>query len=199
MKNFIYTIVTLCVILFYYSCQEKKSNAVITDADSLKTSFSKLKDTVNQKWNNLILSDDQKFSDIKRLLDEISYSGKFDLRLHDSLTKVLPEVLAKRYTPENLTVKRIEDYDMETDRYIQKVLELAAKAPNLPNHPLAQELINDINEANVNTLIKLRINYDRWAQVYNIFIEENKSQLEKIGIPADSLKKKALFSDNSNS
>lgn len=52
----------------------------------------------------------------------------------------------------------------------------------MENHPLAEDLLNDLDSLNNNSTISLRSYYGEIADNYNSFIKTNKSKLEEAGI-----------------
>ena len=190
-----HVILLLSVVLFAFSC-ERTNNGTSKDeketkADVVKKEMDIIQDSVNTAWTKMIADDDQKFKDIKRLLDEISYTDKYNVVMHDSLVKKIDYVKSKRFD-ETIDLNAMDAYDAITDQFILEVLKFKEKTPGIEQHPLADELVNDINHANSpEHVVQLRKNYDNWAKRYNAYLKNNRKQLEKLGEPYASLKEKA--------
>jgi hypothetical protein len=198
----IFSLLFSIVFAFYLiGCKNEKPESTQkgpAEKDSLLISAKIISDSLQANWDTMIKSDDQKFENIKRLLQEISYTSKYNHLLHDSLVKACDEVKNTRYTQETMDAQAIDNYDALTDKYIGRVMALAGSTPELPQHPLAEELISEINEANTNTLIKLRVNYGRWVMINNEFIKAYKKELTAAGPPYSEMKEKNEFMGSSN-
>ncbi|MBX9853423.1 MAG: hypothetical protein K2X86_16880 [Cytophagaceae bacterium] len=187
--------ILLSTILFAFSCErkgpEKTEEKKEAKLETVKIGMDAIVDSLNKSWNAIINTDDQKFADIKRLLEEISYTNKYDARLQDSLMKQIEVVKAQRFD-QNIDLNQMDKYDSITDAYILKVFELKQKTKGIEQHPLADELVEDIAEANSSQATAvLRLRYDRWAKQYNDYLKDNKKSLEKLGEPYASMKERA--------
>ena len=189
------SLIITSLVLLSFSC-EKKADSVEekeTKTETVQKEVTLLNDSVNATYKKMTEVDDQKFKDIKRLLDEISYTSDYDVALHDSLTKQLEVVKSKRFD-DKLDTAQIDAYDMLTDAYIAKVYALKSKSKEIAQHPLADELMQDINKANsAETVASLRIDYDSWAKAYNEYIKKHSRKLEKMGEPYASMKERATI------
>lgn len=188
------SIALLALILFAFSCERKNNGSSAENKESktdvVKKEIDLLVDSLNSSWNNMIDSDDQKFKDVKRLLDEISYTNNYNVVMHDSLVKELEVVKSQRFD-QSLDLDAMDKYDMLTDRYILDVFKLKEKTPGIEQHPLADELVNDINIANSpENVVQLRKRYDEWAKRYNAYLKKNRKQLDKLGEPYASMQEK---------
>jgi|SRR5690606_126394 len=193
----LFNICTSCFLisfLFLLSCEPKKEKKEWTaeEADSLQLVFESLNDSVAEHWNRMMVDDNQKIADAKRLLDEISYTNNYDPAQIDSLQSNLDQLKAVRY--DSISMKNSESidyYDSASNKVINEIVQVAKDHPDFNKYPLMEQLINDINEAN-GRVLRHRVDYDYTAKTYNQFIEENKEIIEEV----DSLKdveKKPLF------
>ncbi|ABG58837.1 hypothetical protein CHU_1566 [Cytophaga hutchinsonii ATCC 33406] len=138
--------------------------------------LSALNDSANVKWAAMAKLDSQKFADIKRLLEEISYCKKYDENAVQKLLKLNTEVHAMAYTQGNLSDSLIDLYDARTTDLINKVRNLKSKTEEISQHPLADQLENEILAAD-EALLRYRNNYDQAAGAYNSFLEQNKEAI----------------------
>jgi len=197
MKNTIYTI-SLLLIIFITSCEEKKQtqNDVPTvdtskyNAGSPEATIQSLRDSTDKAWKIMMDSDDQKIKDIERLLQEITYCKKYNALLLDSLTDVLKTFKDKRYNQLTMKSEEIDAYDELTNKVIERTKYLARTTEELKSHPIAETLYNDIAKAD-NDVALYRAMYDRFAIVYNEYLEANK---EALGSAVDKFTKLPLFS-----
>jgi hypothetical protein len=199
MKKLIICLLTVPLIFLYFSCEKKENKEAKTpDAPALKAEqakmeIGKLNDSINKVWSFMMQSDDQKMSDIKRLLLEISYTDKPSIKGLNKMQKMLEQIASKRY--DQLTMadtKKIDEYDIATDSLIKGTIALSASTPGLEAHPLAKELSDDIMEAD-NNVVRYRTLYDTWAKIYNSYLVKNGKQLKELGEPYASFQQKPLF------
>ncbi len=179
MKKFIFVIPILLLMVAMISC-EKKSTTTTTDttkvADSSLVKLKSLRDSADKAWGIMIKSDDQKISDMTRLLQEISYCKKYNVLLMDSLNAVLKTMKDKRYNQLTMTSAEIDQYDAFTDLVISRVRYLGSTTKDLKEHPLAETLYTDIATAD-NDVVRYRNLYDKFTFAYNDYLEKVKNQL----------------------
>jgi hypothetical protein len=125
-----------------------------------------LRDSADKAWTLMITSDDQKISDLKRLLLEISYCKSYNAFLLDSLTDAVEKLKNVRYDQLSMTDAQITNYDLKTDQIIARTKYLARTTEELPSHPIAETLYNDISQADSDIPL-YRSLYDRLAAEYN--------------------------------
>jgi hypothetical protein len=192
-------IALLCCLTLLTACPGPKKEPVVENitvekADVMKTTTDMMVDSVNNSWNAIIKQDDDKFTSIKRLLDEISYCKKYDMTKQDDLVKEIPAIKAQRFNQDNIDSSAVEKYDEATDAYVKKVFALADKTKELESHPIAGELKDDIMNANsVESIVQVRNNYNKAVQAYNNHLQKNKDEITKMGPPYTSLNPKKTF------
>jgi hypothetical protein len=188
MKNiFIFAIFLTCLSV---SCKQSRNANRIKDMDSLKSMFMGLTDSVDVSWKAMIEKDDNKISNIKRLLQEVSYTKTHNQSLLDSLQRLQTTLTSKRYTPETMASERIDAYDLATDSLVTALPRLMASVPNIESYPLCAELNQEIQAANESVLVE-RIHYDKHARAYNQFVKEYSKELKEVGY--ENLQPKMLF------
>jgi hypothetical protein len=193
MKKITFVIPILLLMVTLFSCGNKtttENTDTIKVADSTLINLKSLRDSSDKAWDMMTKSDDQKISDIARLLQEISYCKKYNAMLLDSLNTVVKVMKDKRYSQLAMTNEQIDQYDIYTDKVISRVRFLSSSTKDLKEHPLAETLFSDIAEAD-NTLWSYRKLYDKWADKYNSYLEANKNSL---GDKAKDYPKLMLFS-----
>lgn len=157
-----------------------------------RTEMDEIIDSMNLAWDNMASSDNNKLANIKRLLDEISFTENFNRQKFDSASALHQKLLGLRPQADNMTDHGIDEYDKATDKLIRETFTLKEETPNIEQHTLAEKLVNEIREADQN-LVVFRFRYDRWAKQYNSKIRKNKKQLVRLGEPYRSMKEKPLF------
>jgi hypothetical protein len=184
------------LMVFLFSCQEKKGTTTTTDStatesDSTTQAFTALRDSTNKAWEIMMADDDKKIANMKRLLLEISYCKKYNAMRLDSITKAVNGLDSARYKQLTMTSEQIDAYDDQTTKIIDAIRSLAQSTKELPSHPIAEELYNDIARAD-GDVARYRTLYDRNASLYNAFIAKNKEALKAQG----ELKPLPLFAIN---
>jgi len=200
MKKILFFLMVTIPVLLMTQCTENKDtkNTIpLTQKKDLSAELMILSDSVNSKWNKMMSADSIKFTDIKRLLEEISYCKKYDEKEFERLMKFRNEVYAQRYTQNNITDSLIDKYDSSTSLLINKVRNLKSKTPEILQHPLADQLENDIIKADNEDLIQYRKHYDEAGLNYNNFLDQNKEEIAKDSSLQSLNKKKKLFAVNS--
>lgn len=181
-----------------YSCKEEKRQegekpVVQLPEDRLKVQLKTLDDSSKAAWNNMMAEDDKKIAFIKRLLEEVSYTKKYDAITQAKLIEKCKALKAKRFDESTFLVSiNIDKYDAATDSLWRETNALVVATPDVENYPLCAELVNDITELDNNVVVR-RIAYDKWASEYNRMLAEQKITLEKLGPPYSELQKKGLF------
>lgn len=189
-------LIFILLIAITFACERKSTTneASGKKVDRVKKEIDVLVDSMDTAWKVMIQSDNEKLADIKRLLDEVSYTKKYDVLAHDSLVTLQKKLTSKRYDQKSMSVsQKIDAYDLATDSLIRAAVKLTGSTPNIESHPLAQTLLNDIMEAD-NKVVVYRTQYDRWAREFNNYVEKHDKQLEKLGEPYKSYEKRPLFS-----
>ncbi|MBC7451332.1 MAG: hypothetical protein H7259_07560 [Cytophagales bacterium] len=161
--------------------KDQKTTTVVTTPDSPNVLVQAilLNDLASAQWNSMMAADSVKFTDINRLLQEISYCKKYDEKEYERLMKLKNQVYAMRYTEETLSDSSIDLYDAATSDLINKVRNLKVATPEILQHPLADQLENDIMKSENEEVILYRTHYDQAAAKYNSFLEANKEAIEK--------------------
>jgi hypothetical protein len=169
MRRITLIIATGIVASFIISCSNPKTEVTsektpeihIIEPDVL-AQIEALNDSVNHSWTALIELDIQKFANIKRLVEEISYCKKYNEKGVEKALKLNKEVIALMYTQENLSDSIITLYDTKTDEVIRVVRNLKSGTEEIVQHPLADQLENEIMEADA-LLVNYRNKYDQIA------------------------------------
>jgi len=125
----------------------------------------------------MIMDDDEKLFHIKRLLDEVTYTGNFDQVAIDSFMGKQSSLVELRYDQETMANSDlIDEYDQLSSELISEVVYLAKNHPDYDKYPLMEELIMDITEAD-ERVIYHRVKYDKYCSDFNALIKSQKSIL----------------------
>ena len=172
--------------------ETKAETKVELPQDQLQLKVNQLEDSSKAAWKFMIEADDQKIAYTKRLLDEISYTPKYNVVKHAQLVEKCARLKAKRYEINNLSSEKIDQYDIATDSLLKQVKALVLSTPNVENYPLCSELLNDINALD-NDVVMHRVKYDNWAMEYNKILQNHSEELKAMENTYDSLKPKGTF------
>jgi prophage DNA circulation protein len=190
MKAIQFIALAATISAFSIACSDNKQpettepSVEVVKAPTVSEQASMLNASVDSAWHAVIQVDSQKFANIKRLVEEISYCKKYDEKGVAKALKLTAEMKSYQYTQDNLSDSLITLYDNKTDELIRYVRNLKNSTQEIEQHPLADQLENEITEAD-NQLVNYRSRYDVLAVKYNSFLDTNK---EAIG------KKKRVFS-----
>jgi hypothetical protein len=199
MKFFHYSIVFLLLLgACTTQTEETKETPIETkteeklSVDSLKIRVQMVHDSMQTAWQIMTISDDEKFSDIKRLLQEATYTSSYNPVKLTKLQTLTDSVLASRYTLENMTSEHIDQYDAATANLLKNVFQFVSETPELENHSITDELLTSIQKSD-NDMVNHRVLYDRWAKEYNYLVYHYKEELQQLGEPFSSYKSKPIF------
>ncbi|MEM7552369.1 MAG: hypothetical protein AAF363_21975 [Bacteroidota bacterium] len=183
-------LLSLFLGLCFYSCKtssEKKSTG-LSRQDSLKIYFTGLHDSIDGYWKEMIADDDDKLFNIKRLLEEVSYTSSFSQKAYDSLLKAHEQLVGLRYDQQSMSNSQLIDrYDATSAELIYEVINFAESNPDYEKYPLMKQLIVEIREADHRVLFH-RIKYDNYAFQYNAFLDTYPDLTEKFSKNSDAEK-----------
>ncbi len=195
------SILAFCIVfmVMIVSCNKttnEQDNNSSQAIDSLKMKLTALNDSVDLAWKVISVADSQKFADLDRLLDEVSYTKKPDEAKLNILREKLKSLQANQLTQETMLVSaNIDNNDILVDSIVREIILFASTTPRAEDYPLIAELIDDINTANsADAMVVNRVKYDKMAFIFNEFIEKNKQALNSL---AEKLRKtKPTFAVN---
>ena len=180
------------LMLAVISCNKKASTLSSDALDSLKLTYKQINGELDFSWTEMIMDDDGKLENMRRILQEISYSGNYDRIKHDSLGKAVEALAALRYDRETMADSDlITRYDDQTTQTMGSLMEYTTALPQFPQYPLMGQLLQEIYEAD-DRVLQYRIQYDRAAKSYNQFIGDNEPYLDQVTGQID-LQPKPLF------
>lgn len=185
------------ISLLSAACSDKQSTdnnqqtVEVVKGPTVYEKVSILNYSVDSSWKAIIQLDSQKFANIKRLVEEISYCKNYDEKGVAKALKLNAEVYAMQYTQANLSDSLITAYDTKTDELIRFARNLKSNTPEIIQHPLADQLENEITEADVQ-LVNYRSRYDLLTSEFNNFLDLNKEAIDT-ETSLKAVQKKPLF------
>lgn len=192
MYKICFAISLLSLVAAVSSCKKNGTSDKAIKTEESKSEvldYKAINDSVNTSWQLMMQADDQKIADIKRLIEEISYTKKYNLFLLDSTRQMQQTLASKRYTQISMQKSELIDkYDVATDSVVKAVFRLAKTTPSIDQYQTAMQLVQDINTAE-NEVVIFRVRYDGWVRTYNEHIKIHKTELEE-KLKSDSLPEK---------
>ena len=187
----------LAGVLLLAGCKPKADNAAteqpVVRVDSLQRVLASLNDSVDVTWREMLDSDAQKLRHIDTLLKRIEGTGQYDKALFNRATAIRASLAARRYQrPEDLTSAQIDAYDNATDSLITTVVTVYERLPN-PNRCPDCEALRGRIQTTDEAVLPYRLRYDRHAEAYNRFVNQNRASLQQGEAETDSLRSKPLF------
>jgi hypothetical protein len=174
------------------STKETTGKIDFTRIDSLRSNYLAINDSMVAAWHRMIKDDNQKLSDLNRLLDEITFTNNYDKERVEALRERIQEVKALRYNQQTMADSElIDEYDFASDNLVNEIITFAQKHPQYERYKNMEMLVDDIRTAHEKVLY-MRVDYDRFAKQHNRFITENNAILEEIDNSIED-KKKPLF------
>ncbi len=166
------------VAIILGACNKNTSTSLTPTAiDSLKTVFQDINTQLEAAWNTMIQDDDDKLSNLTRLLQEVEYSGDYNRLKLDSLKKDIDQLAAVRYDQQTMSDSDLINlYDSMTTQAMGEVTVFTTRLSQFDQYPLMGQLIQEVFEAD-DRILRFRIDYDRAAKQYNSFIEEHEPDL----------------------
>lgn len=181
MYNTIKIITLIPLVILVYSCRYDKDQSQQKESvlfDSVSSEYSTLTDSLNHAWNVMIADDDEKLQFMKRLLQEVSYTGSFNEKRFQELTDMVDKLKRIRYAKKReLTSALIDRYDSAANEVMQQVIDFAYEHPQFKKNEMMQELVDDIYQKNSMVLI-YRVHYDAFAEERNKLVEEHEQLLD---------------------
>jgi hypothetical protein len=187
----------LAGLLLLAGCKPKADNTATqtptVQVDSLRGVLASLNDSLDVTWREMLASDAQKLRHIDTLMRRIEATGPYDKALFGQAAAIRASLAARRYErPEDLTSSQITAYDNATDSLIATVLTVYERLPNPNRCPDCEALRGRIQETD-QAVLPYRIRYDRHAEAYNRFVNQNRASLQQGADGADSLRARPLF------
>jgi hypothetical protein len=193
-------------VALFYSCEPDKNEVVEENQEvskeeevveklspeNLKDRITLVKDSTDKIWQEMEQSEKLMIEDVKRLLEEVSYTQNYNTLKQQKLMILADSVQKLRYTQNEMTSEQIDRYDAATDSLLARTIRLVIETPEMESHSITDELIKDIQSANSN-IIYNRVRYDRWAKEFNVLLNTQKESLQQLGEPYSSYKEKPLF------
>ena len=175
------------------SCNKKTSTTLSpTAVDSLKSVFQDINSNLETTWDEMIQDDNDKLDNLRRILQEVEYSGNYNRLKLDSLKKDIDQLAEVRYDQQTMSDSElINIYDSMTNEVMGEVTVFTTQLEQFEQYPIMGQLLQEAFEAD-DRVLRYRIQYDRLAKEYNSFIETHEQDMKALARKSD-LQPKPLF------
>ena len=140
----------------------------------------------------MMKDDDEKLYNLRRLLQEVEYSGSYNRLTLDSLKNQIEQLAATRYDQQSMSdSEKINLYDSMTNQVLGEITIYTTRLEQFEQYPLMGQLLQEVFEADERVL-HYRISYDKSAKQYNSFIDAYQDDLQ-LTAQGQELQPKPLF------
>lgn len=179
---------------FQFACNQvkKKSPEAL---NRVQSEFDKIRLESDSCWNSMMVSDNNKISNMDRLLKELGLlNGSNPSRLNQ-LADQTRQLEAFRYSRNGLKpdgVDLIGRYDSVTNQVWTDIRKEVQANPEAEKYQIIQQLVSEIQAADDSVLF-FRMAYDRSVDRYNAYLKKNKKELKRIISNLDSMRPYPVF------
>ena len=161
-------------------------------AAAAKAQLAILQDSVNQKWRNMMESDDQKLAITRLLLRELhGQPGRAETQLK-GLEQANARLKTRRYNQATMgNSALIDQYDTAQDSLLNALYPVAAPNGGAPNEN-ARNFVEGIQQLDAG-VVGFRVQYDDAAKRYNNYLQLHQAELQSLGGKDGELKPLPLF------
>jgi len=186
----------------FYSCKTDKTkttettkeNRIVKKTDmEVKAETDILLKNLDQAWNEMMVSDDQKLDNLQTLLARVGRDKNFDQKALSEVLAARDNLKTQRYNRETMAdISEVDAYDSVQIKVLDMTNELLEAADLLARDTIAAQLSNKIQEEDSRGIF-YRAHYDQAARNFNQFLVDYKAQLQQLGPPYSQLKPVPLF------
>ena len=161
-------------------------------AAAAKAQLDVLRDSVDQKWRNMIESDDQKIGLTRLLLRELQGQPGSNAAQLQGLERANARLKARRYTQQTMVSSDlIDQYDAAQDSVLHAVYPVAAPNGQAPTEN-ARNFVEGLQQLDEG-VVGFRVQYDRAAMQYNDYLKLHQTELQSLGGKYAEIKPLPLF------
>ncbi|MDH5474286.1 MAG: hypothetical protein OEX22_01195 [Cyclobacteriaceae bacterium] len=168
-------------ILMMSACSSSKHKAETTfdEIDSLRAYFLTIEDSLLYSWNVMIHDDNERISDLSRLLDELKYANALDSNIIIDYKEKVNNLKKHRYYMTKMKSAQIDIYDSISFALSSEIFRLALDFQDFGRYPFLNELMDSI-DTRESKILRYRLNYDKIAKIHNQFIVDNNTIIDQI-------------------
>jgi hypothetical protein len=128
----------------------------------------------------MMQDDDDKLDNMRRILQEVEYSGDYNRLKLDSLKQDIDQLAFVRYDQKTMSDSDLINlYDSMTTQVMGSVTEFTTSLSQYEQYPTMGQLLQEVFEAD-DRVLRYRIEYDRSAKQYNSFIEAHEPDMQLV-------------------
>ena len=162
------------------SCKNTSTSLSPTAVDSLRTVFQDINSQLDVTWTEMMNDDDAKLDNLRRILQEVEYSGNYNRLKLDSLKQHIDELQEVRYDQVTMSDSDlINQYDSLTTQVMGEVTIFTTRLEQFEQYPIMGQLLQEVFEAD-DRVLRYRIGYDRSAKQYHAFIKDHQDHLSSV-------------------
>ena len=193
MRFFRASLSLILLVMLLNACNKKSSTSLTPTAiDSLKSVFQDINSDLETTWSEMMQDDDEKLDNMRRILQEVEYSGNYNRLKLDSLKQDIDHLASVRYDQQTMSDSELINlYDSLTNQVMGKVTIFTTRLEQFEQYPIMGRLLQEVFEADERVL-RYRIDYDKIAKQYNAFIETHEPDMQVLTRQND-LQPKPLF------
>ncbi len=193
MNFFKFSLPLFLLVMIIGGCNKKTSTTLSpSTVDSLKSVFQEIDSNLETTWQEMITDDDEKLDNLRRILQEVEYSGSYNRLQLDSLKKDIDKLEAARYDQQTMSDSElINQYDSLTNQVLGEVTIFTTRLQQFEQYPIMGRLLQEVFEAD-DRVLHHRIQYDKIAKQYNSFLEAYEPDIQVVA-RQKNLQPKPLF------
>jgi hypothetical protein len=159
---------------------------------AVKAQLDVLRDSVDVKWQQMIVSDDQKVGTTGLLLKELAQQRGVDAAQVTALARANDRLKPLRYDQATMAESdRIDRYDAAQDSVLKALYPVATPDGNAATAQI-RDFTEGIQQAD-NAVVGHRVGYDRAAKAYNDYLKLHREELATLGGKYAELQPLPLF------
>ena len=179
LSSVIAAVITGVVLSSCGTSKQQAEDSSFDRIDSLRSHFLAIEDTLLFNWNVMINDDNERLSDMSRLLDELHYANAIDSTNAKELKSKIKQLKADRYYMTKMTSEEIDKYDSATFAMAGNIKGMIDNFEEAQRYPFMEELINSIRD-HEGKILMFRVKYDRIAKTHNDFVRNHGGILDQI-------------------
>ena len=173
----------LLLTLTAVSCKRDGTNTATRSPAALaevRAQFDILRDSVDNKWQAMTASDDQKIGTTGLLLRELRAQPNMDAAQLAALAQANDRLKARRYDQRTMAESsRIDRYDNAQDSLLRAIYPVAAPNNEAPTENV-RNFVEGVQELD-NQVVAYRVQYDHAAMRYNNYLRLHAAELQQLG------------------
>jgi hypothetical protein len=168
-------LIIISLVAAYSACQRASeentgdSSLVVLEADSIQNAYNEKLSYVDAAWTTYQTEEEEKLTDLKRLLQEISYTESYNQERYDTLMQAVERIQNNMLDASAMTSRQIDQFDSAVSSLQSAVIDFAMTHPDFEKYPMMSHLVDSVGTRDQRILFH-RVKYDDYARDYNNFL-----------------------------